>query len=189
MRRLRQLSVFGLFCLVLSQPVASSEVDIETADLQREELVARIIAAGTSASDDRRTGVEIDGCMVKTFAHEPYKDLGWTLYTLFEFDLGMVQSLEVGPERGGALYLEDESTVLVFFRTVPPYKALHEVPSYRNPKDRSKKSDRAGAVDYFISDSSGFFIRMKGVSGPEQGRDLALGLMRLRSEYCLPSSS
>ncbi|WP_341642643.1 hypothetical protein [Phycobacter sp. K97] len=192
MRRLRQLSGFGLFCLALSQPVASSEVDIETADLSREELVARIIAAGTSASDRRRTGVEIDGCMVTTFAHEPYQDFGWVLHTLFEFDIGLVQ---ISRSREGELSMFvkansiNPNMALVIFEAIPPYKVPHEMPAYREPKTPVRRSDREGPIEYFFIENEDFLVLMENVTGPQQGRDFARGLMRLRSEYCLPSSS
>ncbi len=192
MRFFQQLFFLGLLCLTLPQPVEASEVDIETADLSREELVARIIAAGTSASDNRRTGVEIDGCMVTTFAHKPYQDFGWVLHTLFEFDLGLVK-VAISREAGGSLFIEGTSVnpamAIVVFEAIPPYKAPHEVPAYREPKNPVRRSGREGVVDYFFTEAEDFMVVMENVTGPKQGQEFAGGLMRLRSEYCLPSLS
>lgn len=192
MRCVRQLFGFAFIFMALLQPAASSEPDIETADLSREELVARIIAAGTSASDGRRTGVEINGCMVTIFAHEPYKDLGWVLHTLFEFDLGFVR---VSPSREGdpSMFVEansiNPSMALVVFEAISPYKIPREIPAYREPKNPVGRSDREGPIEYFFTETDDFLVVMENVSGPDQGRDFATGLMRLRDEYCLPTPS
>lgn len=192
MTMFRLTSALAVACLSLCQPVSASDTDIETADLSREDLVARIIAAGTSVSDGRRTGVEIDGCMVTTFAHEPYKDFGWTLYTLFEFDLGLVK-IDLSSGSGGAVFVEGNSVhpsmAIVVINAIPPYKVPHEVPAHREPKNPVRRSEREGVVDYFFTEAESFIVVMENVTGPEQGQAFARGLMRFRSEYCLPSLS
>lgn len=167
---------------------ASAE-NITTAPLSRAELEQRIIAAGTSASDGRRTGVEIDGCMITTYVHQPYLDHGWVLHSLFEFDLGLVKS-EVGEKApDGTLFLDDMAMGFAFFEAIPPYVVPHEMPEYRNPKNPIRKSERVGVVDYFWIENKSFLIIMENEPGPDKVSEFARGLMRLRAEFCLPSMS
>lgn len=176
------------FLMGLTATCASAE-DITTAPLSRAELEQRIIVAGTSASDGRRTGVEIDGCMITTYVHQPYLDHGWVLHSLFEFDLGQVKSNVGEKSPDGTMFLDDMAMSFAFFKPVPPYQVPHEVPAYRNHADRLRKSERVGEVEYFWRQSNSFMIRMENEPGPQKVSDFARGLMRLRAEFCLPSMS
>ncbi|MCI5095564.1 MAG: hypothetical protein MRY77_04565 [Rhodobacteraceae bacterium] len=176
------------FLMGLIATCASAE-DITTAPLSRAELEQRIIAAGTSASDGRRTGVEIDGCMITTYVHQPYQDHGWVLHSLFEFDLGQVKSQIGEKSPDGTFFLDDMAWGFAVFEAIPPYVVPHEMPEYRNPKNPIRKSEREGVVDYVWIENKSFLIIMENEPGPEKVSDFARGLMRLRAEFCLPSMS
>jgi hypothetical protein len=81
------------------------------------------------------------------------------------------------------------SMALVVFEAISPYKIHREIPAYREPKNPVGRSDREGPIEYFFTETDDFLVVMENVSGPDQGRDFATGLMRLRDEYCLPTPS
>ena len=143
-------------------------------------LKDRIIAAGTSAIPDRKTGVRLNGCEINTFVHVLDETHGWILYSSFTFNLQLVELRRLGDSY--TLKLGDDT--IVRFLPTPPYAAELEVPVYRYPRRTGRPSEREAGVDYKIIQSYSFFVRLKGPEAAGKAAEFAEALLAYKNENC-----
>jgi hypothetical protein len=152
-------------------------------------LVQSILDAGTSATGENKTGIELDGCEVTTLVFRPYKDQGWVLHSRFVFDLSYTNVVLLDRKENEYFYFDARTGLAIInFRTLPPYKAAHEMPNYRKPKAPSVPSSRQGADGYVFIENNDFVVILKGLEDAEKPKALADGLRAYKSEFCSPVS-
>ncbi len=152
-------------------------------ETNRADLTARIIAAGTHETENRRTGIRIDDCRINTFVHTLNREHGWILYSNFVFDL---ESVEVRDMGNNSYHIYTGGWGAVFFRPLTPYTVPHEVPTFRYENRESEPSKPRGELDYKIVQSKRFFVWMDGLTSEDKPRALSTGLNEYRRRYCLP---
>lgn len=182
--------IASLFLFCAASPVGASQ----------SELAKTIMDAGTSGSEVRRTSVSIDGCTVQTLVFEPFEEQGLVLYSRFEFDLSLVEIVLIDKKNDAYFFPFDAGNLKQFsalfnFRTIKPYKALHEMPNFRIRKNSSGKdpfvrtpSERTGADGYHFIENHDFIFIVDNLPSLNQAKTFIESLRLYQTEYCRPVS-